>query len=81
MEYTALELEVIDVIAETLKRNQNEILLTQKIADLSEDSIQLFELLTAFEKRYETTVTYEEVVKLNTVADIVAYVHKKTGTK
>jgi acyl carrier protein len=66
--------EIQEVIATSLKIPQQTIADDTKIADLTEDSIQLFELLLSFEKKYQMETTYEDVVKLNTVGDIVTYV-------
>ncbi len=69
--------EVQGIICNTLAISADTVTPDVHIADLSEDSIQLFELLLAFEKKYNTETTYEDVVSLQTVADIVAYVQKK----
>lgn len=68
--------EVCTIIATSLRR-EGKILEETNIADLSEDSIQLFELLLAFEKKYETETTYEDVVKLRTVGDIINHITDK----
>ena len=68
--------EVRDLIAQTLNLSLEAVTETSTLSDLAEDSIQLFELLIAFEKKYEMTATYEEVIDLNTVADVISYVAK-----
>lgn len=66
--------EIREVIVGALNVNEDAITEDTKIADLSEDSIQLFELLLAFERKYATETTYEDVVKLHTVGDIVLHI-------
>ena len=68
--------EVRDLIAQTLNLSLEAVTETSTLSDLAADSIQLFELLIAFEKKYEMTATYEEVIDLNTVADVISYVAK-----
>lgn len=67
---------VIDFMADKLNLSAIEALkitdLT-KIKDLSEDSIQLFELLIAFEDKYNFQIGYDDVLNLQTVGDIVVY--------
>jgi acyl carrier protein len=71
-----IEQEVLQVIAQALNTDVTSIALTDHINDLSNDSIQLFELLVAFEKHYALEAAYEDVLTLETVADIVAYVRR-----
>ena len=66
--------EVHELISRVLKQNQEAITDESRITDLSEDSIQLFELLITFEKFYEMSASYDDVVRLNTVGDIVSYI-------
>lgn len=44
-----------------------------KIDDLVTDSIELFRLIMAFEEEFEQRADYKELMKIETVADIVAY--------
>ncbi|MEZ4195561.1 MAG: phosphopantetheine-binding protein [Candidatus Paceibacterota bacterium] len=71
-----LTAEVVDVISDTLKLAKEKITNDTNIADLTADSIQLFELLIAFEKHYGSALAYDEVVRLNTVGDIINYAAK-----
>ncbi len=66
--------EVYDVIARALRIDSGGITEASVVADLSADSIQLFELLLAFEKHYEIETSYDDVVRLHTVDDIIKYV-------
>ncbi len=51
---------------------------TDHIANLTVDSIQLFELLIAFENYYQLKTNDDDVVKLNTIDDIIKYVEANT---
>lgn len=76
-----IESEVRTLIASTLSLNDAEITVESIIADLSADSIQLFELLIAFEKFYGIETAYEDIVALRTVNDIIDYIQSThTGT-
>lgn len=74
MERAQIAQEVITLIATSLGTSESMITEDSVIADLSRDSIQLFELLLAFEKAYELETAYEDVVKMQTVQDVVNYV-------
>lgn len=64
------------IVAEVCMVPPETVYLEAKITDLSEDSIQLFELLLAFEKHYGLEADYEIVMQLETVSDIVTYVNR-----
>ena len=67
--------EVKEFIAAHLHLSTQKIEPQSEVVNLTNDSIQLFELLIAFEKHYELEVAYEDVMNLNTVKDIGHYVH------
>lgn len=46
------------------------------IDDLVVDSIELFRLIMAFEEEFEQRADYKELMKIETVADIVAYLDR-----
>ncbi len=68
--------EVKTIIARVCTIPKETIKDSDLIDSLSADSIQLFELLLAFEKFYEIEAAYDDVLKLETVGDIVAYVSR-----
>jgi acyl carrier protein len=70
----AVREEAYAVIAEALNISAVTIRDDALVADLSADSIQLFELLLAFERFYEIETAYDDVVRLHTVGDIVEYI-------
>lgn len=75
-DYQEIKEEVMGVVALTLNIAPDTISEESDITDLSEDSIQLFELLLAFEKKYEVATSYDDIAKLHTVGDIVRYVER-----
>lgn len=64
-------------------------IITQKISDsrkiqpnsslyeLTTDSIQLFELVIAFERHYRMEASYDDIINIATVADIARLIHTK----
>ena len=74
--YSEIAIEVKNLIATTLGQHIDTIDESLAISDLSQDSIKLFELLLAFEKQYAIETSYEDVLNLNTVADITKYVER-----
>ncbi len=71
--------ETITFIADQLDIPPQNITATSNVADLVSDSIKLFELLVAFEQKYQTKVSYEDVVNIHTVDDIVQYIERITA--
>lgn len=74
--YQEIKEEVVKLIAVTLNISEVDIHEDASLADLTEDSIQLFEVLLAFEKKYDVETSYDDVVNLHTVGDVVRYVQK-----
>lgn len=65
------------VIADTLGTPREDITLQSKIEELTSDSIQLFELILAFEREFKAEADYTDLMAIETVADIVAYLEKR----
>jgi len=68
--------KVFRIISENFGIDKNKIKLNSKVEDLSRDSIQLFELILAFEKELEHQVQYEDLMQIITVNDIIKYIEK-----
>ena len=49
------------------------------IDDLGADSLDIVELVMAFEERFEIEIPDEDVEKLRTVGDAIKYVSEKAG--
>ena len=67
------------IIAETLEVDVKEV--SNLIADLGMESLDLVDLVVAFEEKYEITIDDKDFKKLQTVKDIVTYIEKKKGAK
>ncbi len=66
---------LIGTIADTLGVSRDQITPESRLVDLAKDSIALFELLVSFEKILGHHVKYDEIAHIETVGDIIAYVH------
>ncbi len=67
---------VFHVVSDTLKVPKEKITNQEKLLDLVQDSIQLFELLMRFEKELGRNFDYDEVAKIESVGDIIKYAQK-----
>lgn len=70
------EARVIALIAQLLGKDPSEIHVDILVEDLSQDSIQLFEIVTLFEREFNSRVTYEDLMQIEKVGDIVDYAQK-----
>jgi acyl carrier protein len=71
-----IEKIVFKIISKNLNIDEKKISLNLRIEDLSQDSIQLFQLIIAFEKEFKKQVQYEDLMQIITVGDIIEYVKK-----
>lgn len=71
---------VITLIAETLDIDRSLVSLDKKIEDLCADSIQIFNLILAFEKKFDYQSRYEDLASIETVGDIIQYIEKTQKT-
>ena len=71
--------KVVDVIVKTLAIEKESVNSQSKVEELCKDSIQIFSLIMAFEKEYGRKIEYDDIVKIETVGDIVKYVEKSVG--
>ncbi len=70
--------EVVDLIAETLEIDKAELKDDTDLArDLNVESIDLVDLVTAFEDKYNFEIPDQELKNLQTVGDIVKFVEKR----
>ena len=70
--------EIINLIAETLeiskdRVNEN----TNLIVDLGLESLDLVDLVDAFEKKYKIEILDKDIKNLQTVKDIIEYIEEK----
>ena len=67
--------EVIELISNTLeidKKDINE--KTNLVADLGVESLDLVDLVAAFEEKYEFEIPDKDIKNLQTVGDIIKYI-------
>lgn len=70
--------KVIEIISKQLRKDPKSINLSTKlIEDLGADSLDVVELLMAFEEEFDLTVPDEEAIRFKTVGDIVAFIQDK----
>jgi acyl carrier protein len=70
-----VEQKIIKTIADTLKVDENRIVPESKfVDDLGADSLDLVELMMAFEAAFDCDIPDEEASKISTVSDAVVYV-------
>jgi len=80
MDRKELEKKVIEIIADKLGKNENEISLdSQFIADLGADSLDVVELIMGFEDAFGIEIPDEDAEKISTVKDAVDYIEAKIG--
>lgn len=74
----ALEARVREIIAEQLGINDDEIQPDSSfMEDLGADSLDVVELMMAFEEEFEIEIPDEEAEKLKTVQDLTQYLEPK----
>lgn len=67
--------KVIDIIAETLDVDKSEISMkTNLIKDLDIESLDLVDLVGAFEEEFGVEIADKDIKDIQTVADIVEYI-------
>ncbi len=70
--------EVQNIIAEVLDIDKKEIKLESNLAnDLAIESLDLVDLVAAFEKKYQVKIPDQDIKTLQTVQDIVNYIESK----
>lgn len=80
MSDNSIEEKVRSIIVEQLGVESDEVTADAKfIEDLGADSLDTVELVMAFEENFDIEVPDEEAEKLQSVADVVAYIEKVQG--
>jgi len=71
-------LQIRQIIADQLGRSIEEVKVESSfVEDLGADSLDLVELIMAFEEKFHLEISDEESEKLKTVADVINYVKSK----
>ena len=80
MSDNSIEEKVRSIIVEQLGVESDKVTADAKfIEDLGGDSLDTVELVMAFEENFDIEVPDEEAEKLQSVADVVAYIEKVQG--
>jgi len=75
-----IEAKVKEIIVEQLSVNPDDVTAEAKfLEDLGADSLDIVELVMAFEEEFELDIPDEEAEKIRTVGDAVAYIEAKKG--
>ncbi len=73
-----MEKEVIELISSTLEVDKKSISKdTDLLNDLDVESLDLVDLVTAFEDKYNVEIADKDIKDLHTVGDIVNYIKKR----
>ncbi len=73
------EEKVIQIVSEQLSVPQEEISRTSKfVDDLKADSLDVVELVMAFEDEFGLTIPDDDYEKIQTVGDAIAYIDNKS---
>src|SRR6185436_5870216 len=65
--------KIYNLLESSLKIERTTITPGKKLTDLTADSIQLFELILLFEKEFSLAVTYDDLIRIETVQDTIDY--------
>lgn len=80
MSDNSIEEKVRSIIVDQLGVESDKVTADAKfIEDLGADSLDIVELVMAFEENFDIEVPDEEAEKLQSVADVVAYIEKVQG--
>ncbi|MBO4855251.1 acyl carrier protein [Candidatus Saccharibacteria bacterium] len=73
-----MEKEVFKLIADTLEVDEKKITLeTNFLNDLDVESLDLVDLVTAFEDKYDIEIADKDVKNLHTVGDVIKYIKER----
>lgn len=72
-----MEAKIIELIADKLCKKIDQITLTSRLVeDLGADSLDVVELVMAFEDEFGISLPDEDIAKMKTVGDVVNYINK-----
>jgi len=73
-EYQKLREEVISIIVDTLEVEEESLKDNTRFVDLDADSLDLVNLVVAFEDKYKLEIPDNEIKNLQTIKDVVDYI-------
>ena len=72
-----MEEKIIELIADKLCKKKEQITLNSRLVeDLGADSLDVVELIMAFEDEFGVSLPDEDVANMKTISDIVEYIKK-----
>ena len=72
-----MEEKIIELIADKLCKKKEQITLNSRLVeDLGADSLDVVELIMAFEDEFGVSLPEEDVANMKTISDIVEYIEK-----
>ena len=72
-----MEEKIVELISEKLSKKKEQIALTSRLVeDLGADSLDVVELIMAFEDEFGVSFPDEDIASMKTVGDIVNYINK-----
>lgn len=72
-----MEQKIVELIAEKLCKKTEQVTMTARLVeDLGADSLDVVELIMAFEDEFGVTLPDEDIATMKTVGDIVNYIGK-----
>lgn len=72
-----MEAKIIELIADKLCKKQDQVTLTSRLVeDLGADSLDVVELIMAFEDEFGISLPDEDIASMKTVGDVVNYINK-----
>lgn len=72
-----MEEKIIELIAEKLCKKKEQITLESRLVeDLGADSLDVVELIMAFEDEFGVSLPDEDIEKMKSVADVINYIKK-----
>lgn len=72
-----MEEKIVDLIADKLCKKKEQVTLTARLVeDLGADSLDVVELIMAFEDEFGVSLPDEDISSMKTVGDIVNYINK-----
>ena len=76
----SIEARVKDIIVDQLGVSADQVTAEAKfVEDLGADSLDTVELVMAFEEEFDIEVPDEEAEKLQSVGDVITYIHSQQG--
>ena len=72
-----VEEKIVELIAEKLCKKKEQVTMSARLVeDLGADSLDVVELIMAFEDEFNVSLPDEDIASMKTVGDIVNYINK-----